>query len=69
MTETYHIETADQTVRTSVRVRRSLQHDPYSRILTVSPRALARLERLASGATWYVGAPTPYRPRAVFVTA
>jgi hypothetical protein len=68
-TEFYNVETADQCVRTRVKVFRSIQHNSWERELTVSRSAIARLEKLAPGATWYVAPPTPYRPRAIFYAA
>ncbi len=58
-------------IESKVRVYHSIQHDPYTRYLTVSRSAIRRLEKLVEGKQgfWYVAPPTPYHPRAEFVEA
>ncbi len=64
MSEMYNIEDATGRIH-RVLVTKSVQHDPYERILTVTPSGAARMDALPRPLT--VAHPTPHSPRAVFV--
>lgn len=61
--EFYNIEDATGKIH-RVKVIGSIQHDPYERILTVTPKGKARMDSLP--APLHVAPPTPYRPLAKF---